>query len=184
MKNLLTLIICLSFTLNYSQSERLSEHEISFNVNKKQKEIKSSYLYIIIENDTLKGKKINDKYYFPYIEKEFSIVLKINKIQFKAGPFQPTVLNSDCDLDLGIINNIKKMTSVAEYNGMSESDKGWEWYSKRYYIVNDIYTIDIENPKKVRELQYLVLNGKSNSSETRLKTNIVVQKITKIKNAS
>ena len=76
------------------------------------------------------------------------------------------------------------MTSVAEYNGMNKSDEGWEWYSKRYFIVNNIHTIDIENPKKVKELQYLILNGKSKSSEKKTTGKIIVQKITKIKNAS
>lgn len=179
MKILLTVLFCFSFTLIYSQSERLSEHKISFHSNEEQKEIKSSELYIIIENDTVKGKKINDKYYFPYIDKEFSIVITINKTEFKAGPFQPTVLNSDCDLDLGIINNIKKMTSVAENNEISKTDEGWEWYSKRYFIVNNMYTIDIENPNEIKELKYLVLNGKSKSNETRLTTNILVKEITK-----
>ena len=148
MKNLLTFIFYFLCTLVHSQTERLSEHKISFNINEKQIEIKNSKIFVIIENDTISGKEIKDKYYFPYIEKEFSIVIKINKTEFEAGPFQPTVLNSDCDIDLGIIRNLKKMTSVAEYNGMNKSDEGWEWYSKRYFIVNNVHTIDIENPKK------------------------------------
>lgn len=150
MRNLLTLIFCFLYTLVHSQSKSLSEHIISFNINEKQKEIKSSEIYIIIENDTISGKEIKNKYYFPYIEKEFSIVIKINKTEFEAGPFQPTVLNSDCDIDFGIISNLKKLISVAEYNGMNKSDEGWKWYSKRYFIVNKVYTIDVENPKKVK----------------------------------
>jgi hypothetical protein len=184
MKNLLITILYFLCPLVYCQSERLSEHKISFNVNEKQKEIKNTEIFIMFENDTINGKVIEDKYYFPYIEKEFSIIIKINKTEFEAGPFQPTVLNSDCDIDLGIINNLKKMTSVAEYNGLIKSDEGWEWYSKKYFIVNNVHTIDIENPKKVKELLYVVLNGIAKSSEIRLETNIVVQKITKIKNAS
>lgn len=104
MRQLLTITFCFLFGCTYCQNERLSEHKISFNINKEQKEIKSSKIYVIVENDTIEGKKINDKYYFPYIEKEFTIVIKINKTRFEAGPFNPTVLNSDCDLDLGIIN--------------------------------------------------------------------------------
>jgi hypothetical protein len=154
----------------------LSEHKISFNVNKEQKEIRSSEVYVIVENNTIEGKKVNDKYYFPYIEKEFKIVIKINKTIFEAGPFKPMVLNSDCDLDLGIINRIKKMTSVAEYNGMNEKDEGWEWYSKRYFIVNNMHTIDIENPNKLKKLTYLVLNGKTKSSEKIIGTKIISQK--------
>jgi hypothetical protein len=131
---------------------------------------------VIVENDTIEGKKINDKYYFPYIEKEFTIVIEINKTIFESGPFKPMVLNSDCDLDLGIINSIKKMTSVAEYNRMNEKDDGWEWYSKRYFIVNNMHTIDIKNPNKLKKLTYLVLNGKTKSSEKIIGTKIISQK--------
>ena len=181
MKKLLTIIFFLIFNLIYSQSDRMSEHKISFNINEKQKEILSSNIYIVIENDTINGKNINDKYYFPFIEKEFSIVVKINKIEFKTGLLEPTVLNSDCDIDFGIISNLKKMTSVAEYNGMNKSDKGWEWYSKRYFIVDKTHTIDIENAEKIKILHYLVLNGISKSSEKTIGTNIVVQRIVKSK---
>jgi hypothetical protein len=162
--------------LVYCQNERLSEHEISFNINREQKKIRSSKIYVIVENDTIKGKEINNKYYFPYIENEFTIVIEINKTIFEAGPFKPMVLNSDCDLDLGIINSIKKITSVAEYNRMNEKDEGWEWYSKRYFIVNNIYTIDIKNPNKLKKLTYLVLNGKTKSSEKIVETKIISQK--------
>ena len=176
MKSLQILTFLFYFSLIYSQSERLSEHKISFNINAEQKEIRSSKIYVIVENDTIEGKKINDKYYFQYIEKEFTIVIEINKTIFEAGPFQPMVLNSNCDLDLGIINRIKKMTSVAEYNIMNEKDDEWEWYSKRFFIVNNMYTIDIKNPNKLKKLTYLVLNGKSKSSEKIVGTKIISQK--------
>jgi hypothetical protein len=70
------------------------------------------------------------------------------------------------------------MTSVADYNGMDKSDDGFEWYSKRYFIVDNMHTIDIED-KRFKELHYLVLNGKTKSSEKLVGTKIVIQRIVK-----
>lgn len=68
------------------------------------------------------------------------------------------------------------MTSVAEYIGMNEKDDDWKWYSRRYFIVNNRHTIDIENPNKLKKLTYLVLNGKTKSSEKIVGTKIISQK--------
>jgi hypothetical protein len=83
----------------FAQHERLSEHLISYNVNEKQKKIKTSLIYIIIDNDIIYGREGNGKFYFPVIEKPFLIVLNINKLKFIAGPFEPEILNANCDLD-------------------------------------------------------------------------------------
>ena len=87
MRNLLTIILFFLCTLVHSQSERLSEHEISFNINEKQKEIRNSEIFVIIENDTIIGKEIKGKYYFPFIEKDFLIIIKFNKTEFYSRTF-------------------------------------------------------------------------------------------------
>ena len=41
---------------------------------------------------------------------------------------------------------------------MTRNDEGWEWYSKKYFVIDQTYTIDIEDRNKIKELQFLIIS--------------------------
>jgi hypothetical protein len=77
------------------------------------------------------------------------------------------MLNKGSRMTFGKLTKLKKLKSVAEYNDMTREDEGWEWYSKRYFVIEQTYTIDIEDRNKVKELQFLIISPTSSGKLVR-----------------
>jgi len=66
--------------------------------------------------------------------------------------------------------------SVAKYSEMDSTDKSWDAYSKKFFILDRAYTIDIVNSQKTKELQFLILAPNSEGDGVYFLT----QKVTKL----
>ena len=172
MKHSTTLIFFLAvFSLNLAlgQNSAMSKHEFNFYIDDIKNLATNAEISIIVSGDTIKSNKIGDFYYFPLLDttNNFDIEVKVNNIIFSGQNYKAWVLNRGTRIILGRITKLNKLLSVAEYNGMTKKDEGWEWYSKRFFVIDHAYTLDINNRGKIKELQFLIINpNKSNSLVT------------------
>ena len=149
----------MSLNLSYCQ-EKFSKHSLQFFKNNSEKKTKGSEVWIIIDKIKIKGKEIEGSYWFSKIDKNktFKFIIKTNGVEFKTGTFKAWYLNNGSSITVGKLTRIKKLLSVAEYNGIEQNDKDFYVFSKRFFIANDVYTIDIINFEKVKRLDYLIVN--------------------------
>ena len=174
MKNLI-LILFFLFS-NICLCQNISTHNFEYYKNDRLIKNENFSILIKLENGKIiSGKIENGKIVFPEIFEKFSIKIVFKNIDFETTLFDPKILNSNCDFYFGGITNFEKHETVAEYNGMNKNDEGWEWFSRRFFIINKMFTIDVENFKLIRELDYLVIDP------FELEHSIVMQKITKLK---
>jgi hypothetical protein len=150
----------------WGQTEASSKHQFSFYVNDKEKSAANAEILIIISGDTIKSNKLNGSYYFPLIDtsKKFDLIVKVNGITFTGQTYPGWILNKGSMITFGKLTKLKHLTSVADYDGLAKTDEGWEWYSKRFFVVNRRYTLDINNRNKIKELQFLIISPTSNGS--------------------
>jgi hypothetical protein len=176
MKPLFTIVVCLTFNLAFGQS-KLSQHKISFYVNDVEQKIIHATLKIFIANDTIYGEKSGDHYSFPILndDKEFKIEVEINKTKLLAGPFKAWCLNHGTRLILGKLTKMTSITSIANYYNMDSTDKSWQTFSKRYFIINRAHTIDLENINRIKELNFLILNPKSDGDGVTFMTQKIIK---------
>ncbi|MVN23556.1 hypothetical protein GO621_18710 [Mucilaginibacter sp. HMF7410] len=163
----------LNFKFANGQNITQSKHDFSFYVNDVEQLLGNVELSIIVSNDTIKSKRITNSFYFPIIDtsKQFDILLKINGLTFSGQGYKAWVLNKGSKMTFGQITKLNKLESVAKYNGMTKKDNGWEEYSKRFFVINDVYTVEIDNRKRIHELQFLIVSPhNSNSLFTTQKT--------------
>jgi hypothetical protein len=161
---ILTIILALLFpTLIFGQTDAMSKHKFSFYINEREKSTVNAEISIVTSGDTIKGNYVEGYYYFPVIDtsRKFDVIVRTNDIIFLAQDYPGWMLNKGARITFGKLTKLKKLTSVAEYNGMTEKDEGWEWYSKRYFVVDRTYTIDIDNRNKIKELQFLIISPHS-----------------------
>ena len=159
MKNLfLTFLLAIGINLTYCQND-YSMHSVEFFKNKTEKNIKISEISIIVDGIKISGEKVGNKYRFPKIDstKTFEFLIKSNRMDFGSGPYNAWILNKGSNITLGKINQIDKLLSVAEYNGMGKTEEDYDIFSKRFFVAND-YTIDINEFEKIKRLDYLVFN--------------------------
>ena len=154
-------IILTLFALSsvFGQTKTLSKHQLSFYINEKEKSAANAEISIVVSDDTIKSNKIEGFHYFPVIDtfKQFNIVIRIKNILFTGQGYSGWMLNKGTTMTFGKLTKLNKLTSVANYNNMTEKDEGWEWYSKRFFIINSAHTIDIDNIDRIRELQFLII---------------------------
>ncbi|WP_196889812.1 hypothetical protein [Aureivirga sp. CE67] len=159
MKNiLLILLFLISTNLTFGQTE-YSKHSIKFFKNNKQKSLRVLDIWIIVDGIKIQGEKVGDFYQFPIIDstKRFELGIKTNKMKIESGSFEARMLNNGSIMILGKITRINKLLSVAEYSEMEKSEDDYEIFAKRFFIANKVYTIDINNHEKVKQLEYLIV---------------------------
>ncbi|WP_117884541.1 hypothetical protein [Aureibaculum luteum] len=156
---LLTLLLSISVLLTYGQKE-FSSHTLRFFKNNIENKIKASEISILVDGNKIPGEKVGKLYQFPKIDstKTFEFIVEINKVEFKAGPYKSWFLNSGSEITLGVLTKIDELLSVAEYNGMKKQEEDFELFSKRFFIINNMYTIDIKGYKKIKRLDFLIIN--------------------------
>ena len=161
---LFLMLFCSNFI--YGQNLTLSKHEFSFYIDDSLKSTANAEISIIVSGDTITGNKIAGFYYFPIIDtsKNFDIVVKVSEITFLGQDIKSWVLNRGTKIILGKVTELNKLQSVAEYNGMTKNDKGWEAYSKRYFVLEHYTTLDIDNRDKINELQFLLVYPKNSNT--------------------
>lgn len=169
MKHSITLTLFLMLfcsNLIFGQTTNLSKHEFNFYIDDLQQSTANAEISIIVSGDTIHGNKIDSFYYFPIIDtsKNFDIVVTISEITFLGQDIKSWVLNRGTKIILGKVTELKKLQSVAEYNGMTKNDKGWEAYSKRFFVLEHYTTLDIDNRDKINELQFLLVYPKNSNS--------------------
>lgn len=171
----LTFFIIL-FSLNFAlgQNSTLSKHEFRFYVNEIEQLNPKAELSIIIAKDTIKAIHSDNFYYFPAIDtsQNFDIIVKVDTIIFSGQGIRSWVLNKGTRILFGKLTQLNKLQSVAEYNGMTKNDKGWEWYSKRFFILDHFTTLDIDNRDKINELQFLLLYPNNSNSNVSIQKTI------------
>tara|TARA_R110002126_G_scaffold291138_1_gene450566 strand:+ start:56 stop:598 length:543 start_codon:yes stop_codon:yes gene_type:complete len=173
---LLTILFATCFHLTYCQGE-LSKHSLQIFKNDSEKKVRSSEFGIIVDGNKISAKKIEDTYGFPKLDKDktFQFVIKTNGIEFRSGTFKSWYLNNGSSIIVGKLTRIEKLLSVAEYNGMDKNNEDFDIFSKRFFIVNDVYTIDIENFEKIKRLDYLIVNPNQDGDGSYSLTQEVVQ---------
>jgi len=178
MKTIQAILICFVFSPVFGQNA-VSQHKVSFYINETRQQISTSKIKIFVGTDTIVGSKNQDTFFFPIIEtnKEFKLEIEINKLKFLAGPFKAWCLNHGSRMILGKLTKINSLLSVAKYNQMDSTDKTWETDSKRFFIIDKAYTIDIANSQKTKELQFLILSPNSAGDGVYF----LIQKVTKLK---
>jgi hypothetical protein len=179
MQILLTIIIFFGLNIAYSQTPPSSKHTISYFINGTQQKIASVRIRIFIGSDTIIGKQVANQYTFPIIgeNKEFIIEVQVNRNKLLAGPFKGLFLNLGSQMTFGRLTNLSNLLSVAKYNFMDSTDKDWNIFSKRFFILGHSHTLDIVNIGKIKELQFLIIDPHCDGDCITLTT----QKITKLR---
>ena len=92
------------------------------------------------------------------------MIVRINNLTFSGQSYPGWMLNKGTRITFGKLTKLKKLESVANYNSSTKKDVDWEWSSKRFFVANHVYTLDIENRNRIRELQFLIIsvNGSGN----------------------
>jgi hypothetical protein len=157
------------------QDSAMSKHEFNFYINDIKNSAANAEISIIVSGDTIKSYKSGDLYYFPILDtaNDFNIEVKVNNIVFSGLGYKAWTLNRGTRIILGKITKLNKLLSVAKYNGMAKRDDGWEWYSKRFFVIDHAYTLDIDNREKIKELQFLIISPNNSNSH------VTTQKIVK-----
>ncbi|MBX3255385.1 MAG: hypothetical protein KF862_14685 [Chitinophagaceae bacterium] len=172
----LTIFLLLS-SLNFvlGQNPIQSKHEFDFYINDIKDSSVNTEISIIVSGDTIKSNKIGDFYYFPILDtaNSFDMEIKVGNILFFGQGYKSWMLNKGTRIVLGKITQLNKLLSVAEYNGMTKKDDGWEWYSKRYFVADHAYTLDIDNLSNIKELEFIILNP--NNSHSLITTQKIVR---------
>jgi hypothetical protein len=176
---LLALYISFGYDLAFCQKDLSSKHTFRFFINETEQKIVNGKIKIIVDKDTIVGKKIGNQYGFPIIDKnkQFKIEVEVNKNKLLAGPFKAWSLNHGSRLIFGKLTQLNKLLSVAKYSSMDSTDKSWEVFSKRFFIINRSHVIDIENIQKIKELQFLIMDPNSDGDGV----TFITQKVTKLK---
>lgn len=158
------MLFCSNFI--FGQNNNLSKHEFNFYIGDLQQSTANAEISIIVSGDTIPGNKIAGFYYFPIIDtsKNFDIVVKVSEIIFLGQNIKSWVLNRGTKIILGKVTELNKLQSVAEYSGMTKNDKGWEAYSKRFFVLEHYTTLDIDNRDKINELHFLLVFPKNSNS--------------------
>lgn len=153
-------LILIARTFVFGQAEEVSKHQFSFYINDKEKSAPNVTISVVVSGDTIKSKHNEGFYYFPAIDTsmQFDMIVRVKDIIFTGQGYPGWMLNKGSRITLGKLTNLKKLISVADYNSMTEKDEGWEWYSKRFFVVNHTYTLDIDNRIKIKELQFLIIS--------------------------
>ncbi len=179
MKNvLLTILFTIAVNLAFGQTD-FSMHSIKFFKNSNESNINVSEIWIVVDGTKITGEKVGEFYRFPIIDSTttFEFGIKANSMEFESGPYKAWILNNSSNITLGKITRIDKLLSVAEYNGMKEPDDDYDIFSKRFFIANDIYTIDINDYEKIKRIDYLVINPNQEGDGSY----VLIQKIVKLK---
>ncbi len=163
---LTVLFMLFSANLVLGQDTALSKHEFDFYINDIKHSSSDAEISIIVSGDTIKSNKIGDFYYLPILDtvNNFDITIKVENILFVGQGYKAWMLNQGTRIILGRITNLDNLLSVAKYNGMTKKDEGWKWYSKIYFVIDHAYTLDIDNRKKIKELQFLIINPNNSNS--------------------
>ena len=167
LSSILTIIsTLLAPTLVFGQADGMSKHKFSFYINEKEESTVNAEISIVVSGDTIKSNYVDGFYNFPVIDtsKPFDIIVTANDIIFSGQGYPGWILNKGTSMTFGKLTKLKKLKSVADYNDMTRKDEGWEWYSKRFFVINRTYTIDIENRNKIKELQFLIVSPNSSGN--------------------
>ncbi|MEZ4917822.1 MAG: hypothetical protein R2792_01860 [Saprospiraceae bacterium] len=156
---LFILLFTISSILAFSQAE-YSVHRINYCKNNTIKNTSVEGIWIVVGGVKIKGEKTGADFRFPIIDSSatFEIGIKTNNMNFYSGPFNAWMLNAGSEITLGKITRIKKLLSISEYSKMNELDKEYPVLSRRFFIINNAFTIDIGQPEKVKRIDYLIIN--------------------------
>ena len=147
----------------FGQTEASSKHEFNFYINEKERSAENAEISVVVSGDTIKSNRVDGLYYFPVLDtsKQFDLIVRVNGITFSGQDYPSWMLNKGSRITFGRLTKLKNLTSVADYNDMTKTDEGWDWYSKRFFVVNRTYTLDIDDRNKIKELQFLIINPNS-----------------------
>ena len=145
------------------QMRTTSLHDFSFYRGGKKQKLKKLRLSIMVNKDTIDAVYTDSGYLFPILDstQKYSYLIQTKGINFKTDLYDAWKLNQGSTLEFGCIDKLKKLISIAEYNGMTPNDDGYEWYSKRYFLIRQRYTLDIEDIDKISTLLFLVVVPRS-----------------------
>ena len=169
---LFLILFCSNFILG--QTTNFSKHEFNFYIDDLQQSTANAEISIVVSGDTIFANKTENFYYFPIVDtsKYLDIIVKVSELTFLGQEIKSWVLNRGTKIILGKLTNLKNLQSVAEYSGMTKNDKGWESYSKRFFVLDHYTTLDIDNRDKINELHYLLVYPKNSSKHVSMQKTI------------
>ena len=163
----MTILFCLVSNIGQAQSEIYSKHEFSFYNDEVINTASNTEIFVISNSmDTVKAIKKDGFYLFPILDtnKNFTLQVKTNDIVYSEENLLPWMLNKGSDIILGKITRLNNLISVAQRNGMTKNDIGYEACANRFFILDRTYTIDIKNRETISELRFLILNPNNSRS--------------------
>ena len=136
-----------------------SQHSLRLYINNKERRIHYAVLSIVVNGRKITGKIGENTCTFPLIDstEDFNLEVNLNHHKFSGGPYKAWYLNNGSDIILGKLRKTNKLLSVSKYNDMTPDNHNWNVYSKRFFIVNHSYTIDLDKPDHVKKLRFLIL---------------------------
>lgn len=155
-----TIFFLVLFNLNFGQTYT-SAHSVKFFKNNFERKVNVLEIWIIVDGTIIPGEKVGKTFQLPLIDNDqiFEFYIKTNKMEFETClPLKAWKLNNGSNIVLGKITRIEKLNSVAKDTEMKELDKGYDYFSKHFFIADERYTIEINESKKIRRLDYLIIN--------------------------
>lgn len=171
MTKLISILLIMSFGLTFAQDNQTSIHTVIFYKNDKPKKVKKAELSIIINKDTIYAKRIGNTFVLPNINsEEATFRIKVNDVDIESS-LKSWQINLGSKIAIGKIKNLNHLISVAEFMGLKKEHESWEICSKRYFIFNNLHTLDIEDIGMDNEIETCVIVPNTKN------TKITIQKV-------
>lgn len=169
---LYTFVLSFAFLASYAQPT--SKHTITQYLNHKEIIFPEMKIFILVDSTKITAKQEGLFYIFPLIDttKTVTVIIEVNKKEFISIQCKAWWINNGSRMSIGKLTRINKLLSIAMYNDIEKSDENWNIFSKRFFLA-DGGTIDIENLKKIKELNYLRINP--NNSKTAILTQKIIR---------
>ncbi|MNU11983.1 hypothetical protein D3C71_00040 [compost metagenome] len=153
------------------------KHELFVNKNDKEIKLQSPTLYVVVDKDTIHAKRHGNVFELPNIHntKKFNLFVKNNDIEIEMLNLNAWMLNRNSRLFLGKLTKIDKLLSVAKYNDETPDDELWKIHSERFFILDKMTTLDIENHMKIKELHYLIFLPSGGEPGTQILTQKIIK---------
>ena len=91
------------------------------------------------------------------VKDTFNLMVKLRGHVFSMDRISGWRLQNGARVSIGVLRNFKKLQSIAEQDDYKTEDEDYETWIKRYRIVPEGSTIDLEDAKSILTVHYLVL---------------------------
>ena len=162
-KFVITCFSLLTFTFSiaaFAQQSTTSFHRLEVYKNQSLQKKPDLKLAIVVDKDTIEAVNVDSGFTFPLIDttKRYSYLINSNGLIFETGKYHPKSINSGSRLYFGNMSKLKRLLSVAEYNGTTPDEPSYEADSHHYFFIGQMYTIDLSEISNIKSLRYLIIS--------------------------